>query len=77
MSPHDDVSEKTLSIIAMINTLNLLTPSLLHAATYLHQGSSISLLSICLNPLSDAWPSENPPMHNIYINSDYGLMSLL
>lgn len=55
MGLHDDVSEKTLSIIAMINILNLPTPSLLHLATYLQRGSSISLLSNCLSPPSDAW----------------------
>lgn len=44
----------------MINILNLPTPSLLHSATYLQRGSSISLLSNSLGPASDAWHTASP-----------------
>lgn len=62
----------------MINILNLPAPSLLHPATYLQQGSSISLLSNCFK--SSEWCMAHcqlcVPMHIIYIRSNYESMSL-
>lgn len=76
MALRDGVSVKTLSIIAMINILSPPTPPLLCPTTFLWPGSSISLLSNCLNPASDAWHLAKLPTQTIYIHSDQESMSL-
>ena len=78
MGLRNDVSEKTLSIIAMINILNRPTPSLLHPATHLLHGfiyqSALKLFRSSEWCMARCQPCV--PMQTIYIHSNHESMSL-